>query len=758
MRPVNKLIRLAVVLAMLSPFPALPLRAAPPAVVDVHTAAHNVIVVVVQTGPHLDARAVPNPVDVTPASWRVDGAAPAAIHRYSVPWDEEKLGSQGFPVYIRHFVYLRLAQPLEQGRSYAISTPYGAAGLTFDARSTFCESIKVNQVGYSKRTTSRYANLGVFMGEGGSMTFSPVPSYQVISEATGGVVASGTAVYMGDDTRVAEAAITSGEHVYRLPLNNVPDGGPYYVSIPGFGRSRSFGVGDTYTARLAYVITRGLFHQRCGIALDRAHTTHNRAICHPRIAYGVKSDDIDGDDLIVPAGSPTAPIRGGFHDAGDCDHLPTHSIISILMLSYFEAWPTHFTDGQYDIPESGNGVPDFLDETMWGVLLWENLQIMDTNDPQYGAVLGGWSTRGYPAYGGDSAASDNRTYGSIRVVPDHTAFCAGIFAQASRLIRPYDQARADALLNRARLAWDFLARTTNVNAYTTSNMYASLQLYLATGEPSHHDIFRAAASHVVPEGNPWPEGYGAGNISAKCQTAHFISYLLPHGRSTDAAVVQTLKNRIFFYADNGTYMGPAPENSPYPQGVTKFMDWGTGAAQGLYADVFAFASLLTTDSGKRQAYINAVSQYSDYSLGLNPMGLSYYTGLGTDQVTSPLHTDSYYTKYGLSDGVSSPSHQGAPKGNVPGLLVMGPSQGRSFADYQMAVSEKLYPGWDALPTMRRYAQGWSLVNQNEVGTLHTIWNVVMFGFLHDAGGTTPPPPPPPSDAMSPARPRGLRLR
>jgi endoglucanase len=198
-------------------------------------------------------------------------------------------------------------------------------------------------------------------------------------------------------------------------------------------------------------------------------------------------------------------------------------------------------------------------------------------------------------------------------------------------------------------------------------------------------------------------------------------------------------------------MGPAPEGQPYAQGATKFIAWGAATTQGKYADVYAFAARLTTNPDKRQTYMNAVSQYADFSLGLNPLGRSFVTGLGKDRPQSPAHLDSYYTKYGLSDGVTS-EHVGKPRGNVPGIVIYGPSEGRSGASYQTAISNKLFPAWEKLPGLRRWADGWSLINSNEFSTWETIvWNVAMHSVLYNAGkdplaGTIPgecegtPPP------------------
>lgn len=67
-------------------------------------------------------------------------------------------------------------------------------------------------------------------------------------------------------------------------------------------------------------------------------------------------------------------------------------------------------------------------------------------------------------------------------------------------------------------------------------------------------------------------------------------------------------------------------------------------------------------------------------------------------------------------------------------MVYGPTEGRSGAAYQTAVSNKLYPAWDKLPVLRRWADGWSLINSSEFTTWETmVWNAAMHGFLYNAG-------------------------
>ena len=423
-------------------------------------------------------------------------------------------------------------------------------------------------------------------------------------------------------------------------------------------------------------------------------------------------------------------IYGGYHDAADFDRRPFHTIITVLMLSYFEGFKSHFIDDQYMIPESGNGIPDFLDETLWGLRLWEHLQLTD------GGVMAGTETSRHPGYGLVNAATDNLVYGTYDVMEKVTIECTGLFAHAARLVRPYDSGRADSLLARAERGWSRIVAD-GMTGNIAVLMYAALQLYLATADGNaetdmsndYHVKFREYAARIFPGGS-WPDQYLPGNTAANVKTGHFISYLLT-AFAKDADLADAMRTAIFNGADNGGYMGWKPDAYPYPMGVTKFMGWGAATAQGRYADVYCFAWLLTDDTGKKQNYYNAVGALSDYALGLNPLGQSYVTGLGSVQPVSPLHLDSYYTKYGRG------AHEGKPIGNVPGIVVYGPTEGRSGADYQRNISDKIYPVWDSIAPQRRWSDGWTLVNSNEFTTWETIvWNNCMFGFLYNADGAS----------------------
>ena len=161
---------------------------------------------------------------------------------------------------VEYHIYMQVP-PLTNGTAYTLVTPYSTNSFVFEDSQILCESIKVNQNGYSALSTARFANFAIWLGTGGSQPISgPLPTYTVINQFTGQPVASGTLSNVtpnGPDT-------SSGDYVYRMDLSGVSAGGPYRIVVSGYGCSYPFGVGGDFSLRLAYVAFRALYYQRCG--------------------------------------------------------------------------------------------------------------------------------------------------------------------------------------------------------------------------------------------------------------------------------------------------------------------------------------------------------------------------------------------------------------------------------------------------------------------------------------------------------------
>jgi endoglucanase len=605
------------------------------------------------------------------------------------------------------------------------------------------------------------------------------------------VVRSGTAVYAGDDTLVtakcspAPEFMTSGEHVYRLPLGEVPEGGPYRVVVDGCGRSHDFRIAaDAYRAATKMAM-KGLYHQRCGIEISAAHSDTPRAECAEGHTFVLDQrfpvEPLASRPGLIKPLDPTKPkieVRGGWHDAGDFDRRPHHLPNMLRLLSYYEMMPDRFADGEYDIPESGNGIPDWLDEAMWGVRLWEALQIDDPADPDYGGVRAGTESDAHPSYGAVSAATDTLQYATRAAQEYVTAWGAGLFAHASVLIRPYDTAHADALLQRARLAWAWLGTRGLTSADVPRIIYAALRLYWATGDQAFHDVFKRALGNL----GGYPETYLSQNGSVTGAYHQIQIYSMPNPpHPVDAEIVEHYKFGNYRIYDRATKRGgyhcTDPRGEPYPSCLRCFLGWGSGAKMTALAELWMLA-LLMPDVGtpeERAGWYEIVATLADNALGRNAIGRVFHTGteryrktLGFEDaglgVRQNLHLDGYFPFEGLSDGTPEMDARGTqpigmPLGLLAGLFVDVPG-GPKSAHFVRAIFQRVHPAWHLLPRERRWSEGWSLINSQETLLAATIIQPALFAFLQEPAGEVPPqphadPPPVARRACSdcPARPR-----
>jgi endoglucanase len=565
------------------------------------------------------------------ASWKLNGHAVTAINRFVTEADA-----------CDHHIYLQVLT-LVNGTTYTLQTPHGERTFVFDDRTTFCESIKSNQNGYSALSKVRYANFAIWLGDGGTRQISgDLPTYTIFKMANGAIIAQGALQAIGEDT-------SSGDFVYRIDLSAVPEGGPYKIAVKGYGCSYPFGVGGDFSRRLGYVSFRSLYHQRCGCPIVEPYAWNIKPDpCHTTIWQ--VNGPITEARLVVTGNELTFTAYGGYHDAGDADRRTYHMDVPATLMTTYEAFPQLFTDDQFNIPDrfdekyhilgKGNGIPDILDEALWGTMFWEYMQ--ETN----GAIHWGTETKGYSPF--TTYENDPTRFGTEVLDPRSASFASGLFMQMARLIKPYNTARSQELQQHAEMA--FAAAGDAVRP--THKLYYAVQKYLLTGNEAAHQMVRdlsPSASGYASNYNGAPESFAGNGWLA----SYFYSYIVAKERPTDPAVVERFKAAIRAAADKEiAYLA----GNAYPVGTPANLRWwGSNSAQGQYA----YPCLLQWSLTGEQKYIDAASQLMDYVQGLNPIGKCYMTGIGFNRVHNPHDRESAYTK-----------RQGW--GPRPGILVFGP--------------------------------------------------------------------------------------
>ena len=405
-------------------------------------------------------------------------------------------------------------------------------------------------------------------------------------------------------------------------------------------------------------------------------------------------------DAVVPK---LIQASGGHHDAGDYNPRSHIDVAQVLMDAY-EIAPRKFYDGQLNIPEKDNGIPDILDEALWALKLWIGLQDED------GGVYNGTESDGDPNFfqtvdrdpKGDYAyAKDSR--GSLRF--------AGAMAQVSRLLNAVGKKEMAAdYLSRARRAYDWgiknKPQTNDAKAfgyyYTVPLAYAAAQLYHTTGEDVYHKAFL--------ENTPWKKNPKAKMIpsdnSYDLSSAAYAYAALPSSLA-DAAVHSDVVRAICEEAD--LYVN-ASNKAPY-----KFVrhpyapiNWGTGAYEH-FLPVVWHAWAFTDNKLKVKAYREAMIKTADNTLGCNPLNITWITGLGSNSIHAPLH-NSRFNPTGFS---------------ADGMQAQGPDDRGKEYNY----TATLFPKRDNTPPLYCFVDAIFAIGMDEGTVIHQAETMAAFGLL-----------------------------
>ena len=296
---------------------------------------------------------------------------------------------------------------MAEGRSYTFRSKGIGAGPTsatfrWSAKTVLSEAIKVNQVGYLPDSKIRLAYAGKWLGTAGALELEPA-AFSVIDLETGKTAFTGKAKLRHRAGQKSEGAYKqdfSGENVYGLDFSGLRQPGSYCISIPGVGRSYSFRIGADVMAEPLFSSIRVLYHARCGVALEKKHTPWTREECRKHVRIGVYPEygpplDFKSIAEFIRKGKADGTlkyrtVRGGYHDAADYDRRPIHIPIARELCRVYEMNPEAFIDRQFMIPESGNGLPDILDEAAFLLSYYQDTQWPD------GGISGGSEGTGHP--------------------------------------------------------------------------------------------------------------------------------------------------------------------------------------------------------------------------------------------------------------------------------------------------------------------------------------------------------------------------
>ena len=491
--------------------------------------------------------------------------------------------------------------------------------------------IAVNQVGYLP----------------GAAKVAAVPAgaataFRVVDAAKGAVVLRGT---LGP----AATWDASGEAVQLADFSALKQPGNYRLQVDGLPDSPPFAVADNAYAALNAASIKAFYFNRASTPLLPAHAGRfARPAGHPDERVLVHASAASASR---PEGTVISSPKG-WYDAGDYNKYIVNSGITVYsMLAAYEHFPALFKDQKLGIPESGNSLPDLLNETLWN-LDW----MLTMQDPADGGVYHKLTNL---RFDGNVMPADAKT--ERYVVQKTTAAAldfAAVMAQASRVYAAFESQRpglSARMLAASRRAWDWAQAnprqlykqpsdvhtgTYGDNEVSDEFLWAGAELFVTTGETRYRpDLAKA------PTGVPsWADVKGLAWITL----AHHRSKL------TDADNV-IVKARVMSVADEllATWRASAYRVGMRP----KDFEWGSTSSALNRALMLLQAYRLQPQPDT----LAAAQALFDSVMGRNPLGRSMVTGFGTKPPMHPHHRPSE------ADGIDAP---------VPGFISGGPNPGQ----------------------------------------------------------------------------------
>ena len=476
----------------------------------------------------------------------------------------------------------------------------------------------------------------------------------------------------------------------------VQQSGSYVILIPGLSASYRFRISAKIHSMLAVSSLKGFYYQRVSMPLESPYAGKwARAAGHPDTAVLVHAS---AASPLRPAGTVIAS-PGGWYDAGDYNKYIVNSGISMgTLLSAYEDFPFYFDTLNTNIPESGDALPDILNEINY------NLQWMLTmQDPADGGVY----------HKCTNAAFDGMLMPGVTRLPRYvvqkgtaaTLDFAAVMAQAARIFSRFPKqlpGLSAICLNAAIHAWAWAKQNPSVE-YDQQAMNSRYQPKISTGaygDKHFSDEFFWAACELFATtsdeqyypsikerlGDPFTLPSWGNVLLLGHYTLIRNEKKLPKKHSEDLA---TIKTSLVDFA-NG-YLQAVQMNAfqtVMGQNSRDFV-WGSNAVAANQSIALVNAWLITKD----KKFLDGALSNLDYLLGRNATGYAFITGIGSRSPMHPHHRPS------VADGIIEP---------VPGLLVGGPNPGmQDHCNYPFKEPETAYVDDDCAYASNEIAINWN---------------------------------------------------
>lgn len=486
------------------------------------------------------------------------------------------------------------------------------------------ENIRINQLGYFPDGPKKFI-----------LANEHAEKFNVIESSTGKIVFQSTLT----DRGYWDA---SGESVKCGDFSELSVTGEYKIQIPDLGFSCPFIISNKiYEDALPASLKSYYLHRVSYELLEEYAGIYKRPAGHP--------DDACIFHPSTGKQGGTKPSPKGWYDAGDYGKYIVNAGVTVgTILALHEIFPDIFPDGSLNIPESGNGISDLLDEIRF------EMDWVLTMQDEDGGVFHKLTTKNFSGFVMPHKANTERYF--IGKSTAATLNFAGMTAMSGRIYQNLDPEFSRNCINAAEKAWEWALK--NPEKYfrnpddVRTGAYGDVEL--------EEEFFWAASELFVTTGKP--EFYESikkdlGNIRFRIEESwrNYTDNIGYYSLLTEASPLadtdkNLVKKGLVALADS---LASALESNPYRIPISRFA-WGSNSDILNTAVIFCTAYHYTQE----KKYVEYAIETVDYIFGKNATGYSFLTGFGAKLPMNPHHRPSG------ADGIVNP---------LPGFVVGGPN-------------------------------------------------------------------------------------
>ncbi len=524
--------------------------------------------------------------------------------------------------------------------------------------------IQVDQFGYLPESQKIAVIRDPVKGFDADLSFVPASKLHLVDVKTQAIVFSGTA----QSWRQGAIAVASGDRAWWFDFSLIKKEGVYcVVDQQNQVRSPSFNISNNVYREVLKQAVRTFYYQRAGFAkvYPYADLGWTDGASHIGKGQDRAARRYDG------GAESERDLSGGWFDAGDYNKYTNwHAWYLVSLLHTYIENPSIWTD-DFNIPESGNGLPDLIDEINWGLDWLVRMQEPDGSVLSVQHLAGGSppsSATGPTLYGGSSTSA--------------TLSAASAYAFASKILLQVDAVRfqdqAKQLVTRAERAWQwaelhpkviFKNQEHNLAAGEQElsdaerqkrRVAAAIYLYAATQNEKYNQ-FVLANVDPIKFVNPW---------TVNDLTHYFYYASLPQASQKFIEAFRLAYQSKIRSADN--LEATKAVRDPYMAYLDiKAFTWGSNRTVVYKGTLFYFLVANQFNQFDQDEMQNAALGYLHYLHGVNPLGKVYLSNMGAFGAYNSV--DEFYHSWfnhgsPLWDRVGISTY-----GPAPGFLVGGPN-------------------------------------------------------------------------------------